>query len=238
MAAAADIWAIVPAAGTGMRMQAGMPKQYLPLLGRPVILHTLERLCRYSAVRGVMVGIAPDDSHWPALPTADLKKFLGTFSGGATRAQTVLNGLVALSSHARDGDWVMVHDAVRPCVRYADLDKLVAAALSSPGGALLATPVADTVKRAGADGGVVETVPRSGLWRALTPQMFPISMLRTALEAVIAQNGDITDDSAAVERLGARPRLVEGSSDNLKITRPADLALAELFLKQQAGEAP
>ncbi len=230
-----NIWAIVPAAGTGARMQAEVPKQYLPLLGRPVMLHTLERLCGYARLTGVLVGIAPDDVRWSTLQTAGLPKLLGTFAGGRTRVQTVLNGITALAKYARADDWVMVHDAVRPCVRHADLDKLLAAVVSSPDGALLAVPISDTVKRADAQARIEETVSRAGLWRALTPQMFRLSVLREALTAVAAVNEDITDDSAAVERLGARPRVVEGSADNIKITRLTDLALAEMFLKQQTG---
>ncbi len=236
MAAEANIWAIVPAAGTGTRMQAHLPKQYLQLLGRPVILHTLERLCGYPPMRGVLVGIAPDDDYWHTLSTSHLKKFLGTFAGGPLRAQTVLKGLVALARHARGDDWVMVHDAVRPCIRHVDLDKLATAVGSSADGALLAIPATDTMKRADDEGKVEETVSRMGLWRALTPQIFRLDALRAALEAALTGNEDITDDSFAMERMGARPRLVEGFPDNIKITRPADLMLAERFLRQQAGE--
>lgn len=236
MAVSPDIWVIVPAAGIGARMQAGLPKQYLPLLGRPVILHTLERLCSYAPVRGVFVGVAPDDIHWRRLPTDTPSKLLGTFVGGAVRAKTVLNGLAALADRARADDWVMVHDAVRPCVRHTDLDRLVAACAVSPDGALLAAPVTDTVKRTDASGVVLETVARAGLWRALTPQMFRLNRLREALASAEADGVDVTDESAAIERRGGRPRVVEGASDNLKITRPTDLAAAELFLKQQVAE--
>jgi len=232
----ADIWAIVPAAGTGSRMQAGLPKQYMRLLGRPVILHTLDRLCSYPRLRGVLVGLASGDNHWRDIAAPTSEKFLGTYEGGPTRAQTVLNGLTALAERAGTDDWVMVHDAVRPCVRHADLEELVAAALATPDGALLALPVADTVKRTDDERRVQETVSRSGLWRALTPQLFPLGKLHEALLAVLKNAADVTDDSAAMERLGARPRLVEGHADNIKITRPADLALAEMFLKQQSGE--
>jgi 2-C-methyl-D-erythritol 4-phosphate cytidylyltransferase len=239
LTAEADIWAIVPAAGAGARMQSGTPKQYLPLLGRPIILHTVTRLCGYAGFRGVLVGLAPGDDTWSGLVAStvqQLPKFLGTFDGGAVRAVTVSNGLAALASRAKDHDWVMVHDAVRPCVRHEDLEKLVVAVRACPDGALLATPVADTVKRAEVDGRVRETVSRTGLWRALTPQMFPYAKLRDALSAAIAGGEDITDESAAMERTGARPMIVEGHPDNIKITHPSDLALAELFLKQQADE--
>lgn len=187
-------------------------------------------------MRGVLVGIAPGDSLWATVGASKANNFLGVFDGGASRAQTVLNGLTALSEHAKPMDWVMVHDAVRPCVRHADLDKLSLAAFASTGGALLAAPVADTVKRGDAQGRVRETVSRAGLWRALTPQMFPLGKLSEALSAALARDEDITDDSAAMERVGARPILVEGHSDNIKITHPGDLALAELFLRRQADE--
>jgi 2-C-methyl-D-erythritol 4-phosphate cytidylyltransferase len=232
----ANIWSIIPAAGAGTRMQSDVPKQYLPLLGRPVIVHALERLCDYSRVQGVLVGIAPGDRYWAGLTIGTPGKFLGIFEGGAVRAQTVLNGLAALSAYARPDDWVMVHDAVRPCLRRADLDRLATAAFGCADGALLAAAVADTIKRGDAQGRVQETVSRVGLWRALTPQMFPLGKLRDALKAALARNEDVTDDSVAMERIGARPVLVEGHPDNIKITHPSDLALAELFLKRQMDE--
>lgn len=213
-------------------MRADIPKQYLPLLGRPVILHTLERLCRFPPMRGVIVGISAEDSHWHAL-SFSRDNFLGSYIGGASRARTVLNGLLTLSRHADDDDWVMVHDAVRPCVRHGDLDKLVREAYVSNDGALLACPVADTLKRAERDPRVLQTVPRAGLWRAFTPQMFRFRTLRDALNVVIERGQDVTDDSEAVESVGGHPVLVEGHPDNIKITHPGDLALAELFLKQQ-----
>ncbi|HEX7044437.1 MAG TPA: 2-C-methyl-D-erythritol 4-phosphate cytidylyltransferase [Burkholderiales bacterium] len=237
MASIADIWAIVPAAGTGTRMQTNLPKQYLPLLGRPVIGHTLERLCRYPRLRGIVVGLAPGDVRWRDVAVPGGEKIIGVYDGGASRAETVMNGLAALAAHARADDWVMVHDAVRPCIRPDDLDRLVEAAFACADGALLAVPVADTVKRADADDRVQQTVLRAGLWRALTPQMFPLGRLREALARVLQDGGDVTDESAAMEAIGARPRLVEGHADNIKITRPADLALAELFLRQQGEGA-
>lgn len=217
-------------------MQGGVPKQYLSLLGRPVILHTLDRLCSWR-IRGALVGIAQGDRHWTGLGVGKMKNFLGSFEGGASRAQTVLRGLTALSVYAQPEDWVMIHDAVRPCLRHADLNRLSQAAFRCADGALLATPVADTLKRDDAQGRVRETVSRTGLWRALTPQMFPLGKLSNALSAGMAQDEDVTDDSAAMERLGAHPALVEGHADNIKITHPTDLALAELFLKRQENES-
>ncbi len=238
MANADGIWGLIPAAGAGLRMQAAVPKQYLPLRGRPVILQTLERLCHYPRLSGVMVGISSGDRHWQAHETEAerLPKFLGTYPGGDTRAHTVVNGLKALGAHAHDSDWVLVHDAVRPCVRLADIDALVNVIETNGDGGLLALPVADTVKRADAAGRVRETVSREGLWRALTPQMFRIGPLRAALEKVLAKGGEITDEAAAIEMAGGHPRLVAGHADNIKITLPGDLVLAELFLKQQEKE--
>ncbi len=217
-------------------MQTAVPKQYLPLRGRPVILHTLERLCHHPRLSGVLVGISPGDRHWPEYATeaGRLPRFLGAYPGGESRARTVLNGLKALAAQASAGDWVLVHDAVRPCIRPQDIDTLVDAA--GEDGALLALPVADTVKRADPSGRVAETVSRVGLWRALTPQIFRVGMLRDALEKTLARGDEITDEAAAVEATGAHPRLVAGHADNIKITLPGDLALAELFLRRQEEE--
>ena len=239
MTGADGIWALVPAGGQGQRMQAPLPKQYLLLLGRPVILHTLERLCTHPRVRGVMVGVSDQDRHWQALipMLSNLPKFLGKYSGGETRAHTVLNGLKALSKHAKSGDWVLVHDAVRPCVRHADIDKLIAAVGNDQEGGLLAFPVSDTVKRVDNEVRVVETVRREGLWRAATPQMFRIGVLASALESALKQGSEITDEASAIEAVGGHPRIVACHADNIKITLSDDLALAELYLKQQQGKA-
>lgn len=234
MTTAVGVWAIVPAAGIGQRMQSAQPKQYLPLLGRPVILHTLERLCTDARVRGVLTGISNQDHHWqtvaPAL--ARLPKFLGKYPGGETRAQTVLNGLKELAKHADSEDWVLVHDAVRPCVRHEDIDKLITAVEQGEGG-LLAFPISDTVKRVDNAGRVLETVARAGLWRAATPQMFRIKILTQALEKLMKDEKEITDEAYAIEASGGHPQVVACHPDNIKITLPNDLRLAELYLKQQ-----
>lgn len=216
-------------------MGTGVPKQYLNLAGRPLLLHTLERLCTYPRIRGVHLGISSKDTRWPSLAPhcLHLPHFAGSYIGGARRADTVLAGLHALSGHAQDDDWVLVHDVVRPCVRHADIDRLMAAVEDGVEGGLLALPLTDTVKRTDALGNVVETVTRMGLWRALTPQVFRLSRLRKALEVAVASGEEITDEAAAIERAGGRPRVVAGNPDNIKITLPGDLALAELFLKRQ-----
>lgn len=235
MFGADGIWAFIPAGGQGRRMNSPVPKQYLPLLGRPVILHTIERLCSHKRIQGVFAGVAPDDPQWQKL-TLELQRmpvFLGTSDAGETRAHTVLNGLRMLAKNARAGDWVLVHDAVRPCVRHADIDKLINAVTEGDGGGLLAFPVADTVKRVDNAGRVVETVKRDGLWRAATPQMFQINKLMQALEQAMQSGKEITDEAAAIEAAGGHPCVVACHTDNIKITLPEDLALAELYLKQQ-----
>ena len=216
-------------------MQAAQPKQYLPLLGRPVILHTLERLCTHARIRGVVVGVSDKDLHWPALIPMLVRytRFLGKYAGGATRAHTVLNGLRELSQRVKSDDWVMVHDAVRPCVRHADIDKLIAVVGDGEEGGLLAFPVSDTVKRVDNDGRVIETVARGGLWRAATPQMFRLSALTVALEKTMREGSEITDEASAIEAAGGHPRVMACHPDNIKITLPEDLALAELYMKQQ-----
>lgn len=214
-----------------MRFGASRPKQYLPLAGATVIAQTLQRLDCLGA-RAIAVGLAPDDSYWAgARPT--LGTPLLTFTGGAERALTVLNGLAALGGEAASDDLVFVHDAARPCVRAADLLRLHEAALESLDGALLARPVADTVKRGDMKREVVVTVDRRDLWLAQTPQVFRFERLYAALSAAVAANDLVTDEAAAVERLGGHPRLVAGSHDNIKITMPEDLALAEIYLAQQ-----
>jgi len=216
-------------------MQAAFPKQYLPLLGRPVILHTLTRLCAHPRVRGVLVGVSNQDTHWPKIAeqAARLPKFLGSYPGGETRGHTVLNGLKELGKHAQGRDWVLVHDAVRPCVRPGDVDNLIAAVSDETEGGLLAFPVSDTVKRVDKDGHVTETVKRDGLWRAATPQMFRIETLTRALEQALRDGMEVTDESSAIEAAGGHPRVVACHADNIKITLPEDLMLVELYLKQQ-----
>jgi 2-C-methyl-D-erythritol 4-phosphate cytidylyltransferase len=225
-------WAVVPAAGSGQRMQAQRPKQYLDLRGRPVIVHSLERLASFPPLRGMVVGLAPDDRHWAsvgALPA----KLLTTYVGGDERAVTVLEGLQALSQHASPNDWVLVHDAVRPCLRPADIVRLATEVGDYPDGGLLAVALTDTVKRADDNGRIVATEARDRLWRALTPQMFRYAALRQALERVQRDAIAVTDEAAAIEYAGGRPRLVAGHADNIKITYPGDLTLAEFYMHQQ-----
>jgi len=226
------LWAVVPAAGRGTRMRADIPKQYLPLAGGTVIGHTLTRLGTHPAVQGLIVVLDADDRLW-GRQSLSLPVPAHTVIGGAERYASVLNGLRALDGIAAPEDWVMVHDAARPCVRHDDLDRLLDELARHPVGGILALPVADTMKRSDADGNVLETVSRERLWRALTPQMFRLQALREAIEQAVGQGLPVTDEASAMELCGLRPHLVEGHPDNIKITHPADLELAELFIRRQ-----
>lgn len=229
-------WAAIPAAGIGTRMGAALPKQYLPLCGLPIIAHSLALFCAHPAISGVVVALSADDPHWSALGDAHEKKVSVTI-GGAERCHSVLAALARLLQTADPQDWVLVHDAARPCLRRTDLDRLIARCSMHPVGGLLALPVRDTMKRADAEGTVLETVSRINLWHALTPQMFRIGHLSDAIETALAQGRLVTDEAEAMELSGQAPRLVEGHPDNIKVTLPRDLALAELYLRRQREES-
>ena len=222
---------VIPAAGIGSRMGSNRPKQYLLLRGKPILQHTLERL-NLPQLAGFVVCLADQDPYWQ---TVSFPRPVLRVSGGKERCHSVFNGLQALQSLAQSDDWVLVHDAARPCVRPSDIEKLMSQLLEHPVGGLLAVPVRDTLKRAslGENQTVLETVSREGLWHALTPQMFRLDMLSKALEEILKRDILVTDEAQAMEIMGYHPVLVEGHVDNIKITHPQDLELAELYLQQQ-----
>ncbi|MCX7155092.1 MAG: 2-C-methyl-D-erythritol 4-phosphate cytidylyltransferase [Rhodocyclales bacterium] len=232
--------ALVPAAGSGSRMGAlsgrAMPKQYLPLAGQPMIRHALATLCATPAIANVFVVLAPDDIHWPAAAMAELGPKLRVLRcGGDTRAHSVANGLRAmadeLGDHAGIGnDWVLVHDAARPCLTVAMVENLIAEVGEDDAGGLLAVPVADTLKRSDENSRIRQTVSRDGLWQAQTPQMFRHHLLLDALDFA----PQVTDEASAIEALGLSPRLVAADASNLKVTYPLDLQLAEWILENRA----
>lgn len=228
-------WCVVPAAGVGKRMGVAIPKQYLPLDGKHVAEYTLSTLLRVSLFSGIVVALSEEDTYWQACPAFASARIVRC-SGGAERYHSVLNGLRALEGKAQPNDWVLVHDIARPCVRVSDIQRLITQASDHPVGGILATPVRDTMKRASLAGEISETVDRSHLWHALTPQMFRYQMLRNAIEQGLASGRVMTDEASAIEALGFHPLLVEGSADNIKITHPQDLPLAALFLKQQQAQ--
>jgi 2-C-methyl-D-erythritol 4-phosphate cytidylyltransferase len=225
------MWAVLPAAGVGVRFGADIPKQYLRLAGRTVVEWALRPLLARADVRGLVVALSASDQWWAGLGLDDER--IMTTPGGDHRAGSVRNALRSIERVARPDDWVLVHDAVRPCLTDGDLDRLVTAVIEDGAGGILAAPVQDTVKRSENEH-VDRTLDRKGLWRALTPQMFRHGALLAALESGRALDADMTDESAAMERVGVKARLVEGRADNIKVTRPEDLPLAE-FVIRNAG---
>jgi len=225
-------WAVVPAAGVGNRMRADRPKQYLSLLQKTVLEQTLDRLLSVNAINGLMLALSSNDPYWPELQYKHNKP-VHTTLGGDERCHSVLNALNALTEIAEESDWVLVHDAARPCVRLADIERMIDELKQHPVGGLLGLPVADTLKFCNAENDVERTVDRKSLWRALTPQMFRLGELRRALQQAIEQDHIVTDDASAMELLGLKPKMIEAHADNIKITHPQDLALAEIFLTQQ-----
>lgn len=217
--------AVVPAAGIGSRMAADIPKQYLPLGGSTVLEQTLARLLNHPAIARIIVATAEQDPWFGELAIARHPRVLRVI-GGRERADSVLNALAHVKT-----DWVLVHDAARPCLHPTDLDAVLAAG-QQPHGALLASRVRDTMKRGDGLGAVSSSVSRDELWHALTPQCFATGPLQQALSASLAAGAIITDEASAMEWAGFHPRLVEGRADNIKITRPEDLGLAGFFLQQ------
>ena len=224
---------VMPAAGSGQRFAAAIPKQYAPLGSSTVIEHALAPFESDPDCAGIVVAVSPADTTWPTI-AARRTRLIETAAGGEQRAHSVRNALRALAGNARDDDWIMVHDAARPCLRASDIQRLKRELAAHPVGGLLAVPLADTLKRALEPGTQVlhvdETVDRSGLWRALTPQVFRLGVLLRALEAAIAAQRIPTDEAQAIEWSGQRPRLVAGRADNIKITTAEDLVLASAIL--------
>ena len=216
-------WAVIPAAGVGARMAADRPKQYLMLGGITILEHSLNCFLGHPSLLGVVVSLATDDPFWPSLACASDPR-LQRAAGGRERADSVLSALLHLHAQgAADDDWVLVHDAARPNLSRDDLDKLLSSLADDPVGGLLAVPARDTLKRADAHGRVSETVDRSTIWHAYTPQMFRLGALHRALADSLVADVAITDEASAIEWAGHAPRLVEGRSDNIKVTRPEDL---------------
>ena len=224
----AGLWCVVPAAGRGTRVGGDCPKQYLPLAGRPLIEHTLGRLAAHPRVAGLLVVLGARDDLWPGMFALNGKP-VHTAVGGAERCDSVLAGLDALPASVADDDFVLVHDAARPCVRLADIDRLVERAGATEGG-LLGAPLRDTLKRAGEDGRSECTEPRDRRWRAFTPQMFRRAALAGALREASRRGLRVSDEAMAMELAGHAPLLVEGAEDNIKVTTAADFALAEFLL--------
>jgi len=225
-------WGIVPAAGVGKRMQADRPKQYLPLNKQTVIEQTLTRLLGVEQLAGVVVAISKEDPYWPNLEVSKNSR-IHTAPGGKERADSVLSALHSIADLADENDWVLVHDAARPCITKADIEQLISELKNHAVGGMLGLASHDTLKSVNNDLAILDTVDRSTIWRALTPQMFRYGELKAALEEAASKGWIVTDDASALELQGKQPKMIAGRSDNLKITRPEDLALAQFYLEQQ-----
>ncbi|KJY83600.1 2-C-methyl-D-erythritol 4-phosphate cytidylyltransferase [Vibrio galatheae] len=228
-----SVVAVVPAAGVGSRMQADRPKQYLTIQGHTVLEHTVEKLLLHPVVNKVVVAITDGDPYFPELAIANHPDVIRV-SGGRERADSVLSALQYIA-HNQLAEWVLVHDAARPCLDLQDVDRLIATAELNQLGGILATPVRDTMKRADSAQKIDHTVEREALWHALTPQMFKTQALTHALTQALENHIAITDEASAMEWLGLKPALVQGRADNIKITQPEDLALAEFYLSRNKG---
>ena len=223
-----EFHALVPAAGSGSRMGHELPKQYLDLAGRPMIWHALTTLCACPQIKTVFVVLAPGDEYFARYDWSHCgAKLEPLYCGGATRAESVANGLLA--SELEPDDWVLVHDAARPCLSQHLLARMIAELRDDPVGGILAVPVADTLKRADARQRIAHTEPREGLWQAQTPQMFRAGLLAEAL----VKCRSVTDEASAIEALGLQPKLVGSDTSNFKVTYPQDIELAELLLQKR-----
>jgi len=221
---------VVPAAGVGKRMQAVCPKQYLSFSGKTLLEHTVECLLSHQKIDRVIIALGEQDEYFPTLALATNRQ-VETVVGGKERVESVLAGLKAIDE--KHYSWVLVHDAARPCLSHQDIDKLINYCQQHDVGGLLATPVRDTMKRSKNGQLVTYTEPRAGLWHALTPQMFRVEQLTHAIENALLQGKEITDESSAMELAGFASALIEGRADNIKVTRPDDLALAEFILSRK-----
>ena len=225
------LWAVVPAAGSGRRLGGDTPKQYREVAGAPLLEHTLRALLQSPDIVGVVVAMDPADPRADTIVSLSDER-VQTTPGGATRAHSVLAGLDALEDQLAEGDWVLVHDAARPCLTADALAALIDRARVLREGVILAEPVADTLKQVTAQGVIEKTVDRSILWRAQTPQLFPLLSLRDALRQCIEEGVSVTDEAMAMERAGQPVHIVEGASSNIKVTVEADLVFADVFLKE------
>jgi 2-C-methyl-D-erythritol 4-phosphate cytidylyltransferase len=223
-------WAVVPAAGVGKRMNADRPKQYLMLAGKTVIEQSLSRLLQADVFSAIAVAISAEDPYWPELSISKHEAII-TAPGGKERADSVLSALKSIRTKTNDDDWVLVHDAARPCLTVADINKLIDTLKDDEVGGILALSSHDTLKNVEGDA-ILGTLDRRHIWRALTPQMFRYGLLKSALEET-AGDSRVTDEASALEIKGYTPKIVEGRPDNIKITRPEDLALAQFYMEQQ-----
>lgn len=216
-------------------MESALPKQFMALDGRPMLERTLARLSACPTVDSLVVGVDTENAHWLALDDSRIKPLL-TAAPGAERVDTVAGCLREICARKGEQDWALVHDAARPCVRVRDIERLIEEVRKQADGGILAVPLADTIKRADAQGWIEHTVPRARLWRAMTPQLFRVGPLLAAIGAALRDGVEVTDEASAMEYAGAQVRLVACSPDNIKVTLPEDVVFAERILRGQSEE--
>jgi len=231
MSNSARYWVIIPAAGVGTRMDVDIPKQYISINGKTIIEHTLDCFIQREEIEGIVVAISKEDEYWSTLSVSNNEKII-TVPGGDERFQSVLHGLHTLTDKAQDSDWVLVHDAVRPCLNQSVIDRLIINLRSHDIGGILALPCRDTMKRSNKTGEILETVERENLWYAQTPQMFKFGKLLPAIEKALNDKVHVTDEAMAMELSGYKPLLVQGHPENIKITHKDDLLYMKMYLEK------
>ncbi len=222
-------WVAIPAAGIGKRVGADKPKQYINIHGKTILEHTVDCFLHREDIAGIVIAIASDDSYWPTLPISAHEKII-VAPGGEERFNSVTNALISLTDQASDNDWVLVHDAARPCLSQSALDRLISELAEHETGGILGLPCRDTMKRADDNDEIMATVDRENLWHAQTPQMFRYSKLLNALQKVLDEELSVTDEAMAMELAGFRVKLVQGHLENIKITHKDDIQQAETYL--------
>lgn len=229
MSETARYWVVIPAAGVGKRMGVDIPKQYISVNAKTILEHTIDCFINRDEIEGVVVAISSEDEYWPTLNLDEHKKII-IAPGGEERYHSVFNGLKTLNGKAEDNDWVLVHDAARPCLSQSAIDRLIIKLREHEVGGILALPCRDTMKRSNENNDVVDTVDRKFLWHAQTPQMFKYRKLFSAIENVLRENIEVTDEAMAMELAGFTPILVQGHQENIKLTHKDDLKHIEHYL--------
>lgn len=225
-------WAVIPAAGIGERVGASIPKQYLKIAGKTILAHAIDPFVKNRRIAGITIALHPHDEYFDALSIKSSSDKIQVMEGGETRAHSVLNALNSIVARMNHGDYVLVHDAARPCLTTHDLNKLIDVCMNHEIGGIIGSRVSDTIKHV-EDNNIIATINREHVWRAYTPQMFKYDLLRNAIESALKNNVCITDEASAIEYLGHQSCMVEGDASNIKVTTAEDIALAEIYLQKE-----
>ena len=227
-------WAVIPAAGIGERVGSSIPKQYLEVAGKSILEHAISAFISNTRIAGITIALNSQDDHFDALDIKTSSGKIHSVIGGVTRAHSVLNALGSIEAQLDKDDFVLVHDAARPCLAMSDLDQLINICIQHEVGGIIGSPVSDTIKQVD-NSSIVNTLDRDNIWRAYTPQMFKLGVLRSAIQNALANNVSITDEASAIEHAGYKPCMVEGDSRNIKVTTAEDISLVEMFLQRESN---